>query len=669
MARKTSVVKEHKPLTPTVKKTHTVIEKPDLLGTLDAYFDKRMGWIIWVILGLTFVFSLLLFDSRVSLSGDDSFYIIRASDFIHSFKYPAFQGSLYPIVLSVFVAVFGINLIPLKVLSLLSIMGFMYLFFISFKSRIPSTLLVITLLALSINSFLLYYSSQTYNEAFYMLVMMFVVWVFFTKFSDVDTSPDFKTDIKRHLWLAISLLALTLTKNMGYSAVIAVVAYFTLKGQWRNLLFSVASFAVVFVLFQGVKYLLWSDGDLQFASQGSGLMNKDYYNPQAGKEDLAGFYTRFVDNSNLYLSKHFISAIGFRKAVTVMTVNSAVTVLLYLLSVASLLLTYRKNRYLFFTGLLTGSFLLVTFVVLQTKWDQSRLIIPAVPFLILILLSVFYYASKLPKLKIIQILVPLLGGLVLFQSLLVTASAVKQNQEISGRYGGLTPDWKNYLKASEWAAANLPSDAVIACRKPSISFVYGQGRNFYGIMQLPTYSNEVFFENWQKNIGQYMLFNYADFNNKPLPQDLYMKLKSNLDAMIFLNDSVYFVEKVADSVRESMQAGASTAGLSFVSTVDEFRTTVGETKTMKLYYPDSLLLQLQNAGVTHIITASIRRNSAKKDGLIVNTVERYMAFIQEKYPKIFTRISQVGDENNEPATVVKIEYEAYGLKPKKTEKE
>ena len=119
MARKTSVVKEHKPLTSTVKKTHTVIEKPDLLGTLDAYFDTRMSWIIWVILGLTFVFSLLLFDSRVSLSGDDSFYIIRASDFIHSFKYPAFQGSLYPIVLSLFVAVFGINLIPLKVLSLL----------------------------------------------------------------------------------------------------------------------------------------------------------------------------------------------------------------------------------------------------------------------------------------------------------------------------------------------------------------------------------------------------------------------------------------------------------------------------------------------------------------------------------------------------------------------
>jgi len=53
--------------------------------------------------------------------------------------------------------------------------------------------------------------------------------------------------------------------------------------------------------------------------------------------------------------------------------------------------------------------------------------------------------------------------------------------------------------------------------------------------------------------------------------------------------------------------------------------------------------------------------------MIINTVERYMAFIQEKYPLIFTKISQIGDENNEPATIVKIEYEKYGRSVKKPE--
>jgi len=86
---------------------------------------------------------------------------------------------------------------------------------------------------------------------------------------------------------------------------------------------------------------------------------------------------------------------------------------------------------------------------------------------------------------------------------------------------------------------------------------------------------------------------------------------------------------------------------------------------VKLYYPDSLLGQLQNGGVTHILTANLRRNTTRKDGMIINTVERYMAFIQEKYPEIFSKVSQIGDDDNEPATIVKIEYGKYGMKVNK----
>ena len=86
---------------------------------------------------------------------------------------------------------------------------------------------------------------------------------------------------------------------------------------------------------------------------------------------------------------------------------------------------------------------------------------------------------------------------------------------------------------------------------------------------------------------------------------------------------------------------------------------------MKLYYPDSLLTQLQNAGVTHILTANLRRNSTVKDGMIINTVERFMAFIQEKYQQIFTKVSQAGEDDNEPASILKIEYEKYGRSIKK----
>jgi hypothetical protein len=647
------------------RKTNPVPVSKDLLSIMDAFFDKRLGWIIWAILGISFIFCLLLFDSRVSLSGDDSFYIIRASDFIHSFKYPAFQGPLYPMVLSIFVAIFGISLIPLKILSLLSVLGFMYLFFVAFRNRIPSTLLVITLLAMSVNSFFLYYGSQTYNEAFYMIVMMFLILVFFQHFIDHEQVPTFKLDVKRHFIIAAVLLALTLTKNMGFSAVIAIFGYFLLRAQWKNLLYSIATFSLLFVAFQGVKYGLWNDGGMQVSSQGSGLMYKDYYNPQAGKEDLAGFYNRLIVNSNLYLSKHFMSIIGFRKAEPVMTVNSASTILIYLLAIGSLIITFRKNKYLFFTGLLTGSFLLITFIVLQVKWDQSRLIIPIIPLLLLMILSLFYYISKIEKYKLLQVMVPLVALLILFQSLAVTAVAAKENQAINGRYGGLTPDWKNYLKASEWAATNLPKDAIIACRKPSISFVYGNGRNFYGIMQIPAYSSGAFFKKWAEKETEYMLFNYAELSGKQLTQTFYSALKQNMDAMLFVGDTVFIVDKVNDSTRSLLTENANAIGFNQYSSLNNFKTTFNMSRDLKIFYPDSLLFQLQNAGVTHIITANLRRNSTQKDGMIINTVERYMAYIQEKYPSVFTKISQVGDDNNEPAIVYKVEYEKYGLKPKK----
>jgi hypothetical protein len=434
------------------------------------------------------------------------------------------------------------------------------------------------------------------------------------------------------------------------------------------MLYSIAAFGIVLIVFQGIKYVLWSDGGLQFSSQGSSLLNKDYYNPQAGKEDFAGFITRLIDNSNLYLSKHFVSMIGLRKVIPMMTVSSLVTLIIYILSIGSLVITFKKNRYLFFAGLLTGAFLLTSFLILQTKWDQNRLIIPAVPMLLLILLSLVYYISTIKQYKVLQAAVPLLALLIVFQSLAVAATTIKEDQKISGRFGGITPDWKNYLKASEWAAKNLPDDAIVACRKPSISFVYGNGRNFYGIMQLPTYSTDVFINNWMKNDSAYMMFNYADFNGKQLNPEFFTMLKENMLAMLFVGDTVFFAEKVNNSNRNKFYNEIKSAGFNYISSVSTLKSLKEEGKVIKLYYPDSLLYQLQNAGVTHILTANLRRNSAQKDGYIINTVERYMAFIQEKYPLIFTKVSQVGDDNNEPATIVKIEYEKYGLKVKEPNK-
>jgi len=639
------------------------VPKPagSLFEIIDSYLSSRYSWLVWVVLGLVTLFSLVLFDQRISLAGDDSSYIIRAFDFIHSFKYPGFQGPLYPMVLSLVVAVFGISLVPLKIVSLIALVASVFILFRIMKDRVPATILIATLLVVSVNSYLLYYASQTYNEAFYIFVQSLLLLVFFNKFIDREKADTFLSEIKRHLLLAIVLLAVTLAKNMGFSAIIAVFGYFLLKGQWKNLLYSIVAFAAVFIAFQGIRYALWNEGGMQFSTQGAGLLNKDYYNPQNGKEDFAGMIKRFSENSQLYLSKHFMYMIGFRTYQVPMTVNPFSTIFIYALALTGLVLSYRKNAYVFFSGLLAGSFLIVTFVVLQSKWDQGRLIIPVLVLLILLIFSAIYYIGQFKKIKIFQFLFPLIAILIFFQTLAATTVQIKKSREETGRYGGLTPDWKHYLQASEWAASNLPADAVIACRKPSISFVYGKGRSFYGIMQLPSYDLERFYNDWNKEPNSRIAYSYADFSDKQLPPGLFQVLKQNMIAQFFVGDKFYFIDRLTDSLMQKTISATTAMGISGLTSVNSMReVTRLVNKPATLIYPDSLLNILIQNKVSHVLTANLRRNSLEKTGQTINTVERYISFIDDKYPGFMTKVTQVGSDDNEPASILKLQYERTG---------
>src|SRR6056297_1010458 len=81
-----------------------------LLDRFDQFFDKKNTLFLLISFFFTLLFSFLLFNFRVSEAGDDSAYILRAYDFINEFKFPTFQGPLYPIFLSLFIFIFGLNI-------------------------------------------------------------------------------------------------------------------------------------------------------------------------------------------------------------------------------------------------------------------------------------------------------------------------------------------------------------------------------------------------------------------------------------------------------------------------------------------------------------------------------------------------------------------------------
>ena len=79
-------------------KTHEPRPAQGAYTRINRFFERheRIFFVISMILGV--LMSILLFDIKVSLSGDDCDYIINAQNFWQDFRFPGFRGPLYPIV-------------------------------------------------------------------------------------------------------------------------------------------------------------------------------------------------------------------------------------------------------------------------------------------------------------------------------------------------------------------------------------------------------------------------------------------------------------------------------------------------------------------------------------------------------------------------------------------
>jgi hypothetical protein len=632
----------------------------------EIFLTKYMNRILLASLLLTLTFSILLFDIRFSLAGDDSAYVLRAVDFLDHFIYPGFSGPLYPIVLSPFIAIFGIQAIPLKCLSLLFILGFVYFIYKAFRGRISAILLAALLILIPFNSFILYYASQTYSEAFFMFLQAIVLYVFFTLFTGPDQEKSFGIMIKQHLLLAVCILALGITRTIGLSAIIAVSAYFIIKGQWKNLVFFIISFTILFASFQGFKILVWENSEMHFAGQFENLVSKNYYDTGAGKEDMQGYITRVIGNSNYYLSDAFYALLGFREMKDSNTSYPLLAILTWLLIISSTIMSFKKNKYLFFTGVYTVIFIFITFLITQTVWKQSRLIIPYVPLILLMLLSLFYDLLSINRWKRVQWLFPVFVLILFGLSFNSIALEIRKTRQIDSKYYGLTPDWENYCKVSEWASENLPKNVFVACRKPSISFIYSNGKRFFGINRINDSPSDSLLKAETVKTLHYYFILPSSIDNNPVSTNLYYIFKKGMLGYGLINENnvlsiPFYLMRFPDSLEEKTLAEMKSSKVSYTADINILKTWLNNPKVkISIIYPDSLLNFLRKANVTHVITANLRADAAEKNGYTNNTVERFMNYIGYKYPDIMTKIIQMGSDDNEPAALYQINYDQTG---------
>lgn len=523
-----------------------------LLEKLDKYFEERQSLILWISIILTTLFGLLLFEPKVSIGGDDSMYINRAYNFIYKGSFPTFQGPLYPIFLSSFIYVAGTKLILLKIISLLCYIGHQWFTFKLFRGFLSPFMMFVFFLLISTSAAILFYSSSTYNEVFYLFLQSIFLYHFSSSFL-VRENDGFKLkrDYKNILISGFLLLLLTTTKNIGLVAAFAAIIYFLFVKNWKMSIAIAVSFVVFMIGFNIIKSSFWDVEEIQISGQLDALMTKVPYKTDSGKEDAYGFLMRLVENSSVYLGYHFRNIFGLAYDSEI-NANIYLTVLIYALFIYGFFMAWRRSKFWLFIGVYTSTALGATFLLLQTFWLQERLIIVFTPLLLAFLLYALYllFTEKLKKYSIV---------LICFCAIIIGANFMRDFIKIPGqmevnvkylsgdKYYGFPEDWIYYLKMTAWVSDNLPEDAYVACRKPGMAFVYSGGKDFYGIWKVPSKDPEV----------------------------LYKKLK--------------------------------------------------------------------DAGVTHVIMASLRTDPDDPNARIINTVRRYLSSINDAYPGKLKLVHQIGD--------------------------
>ncbi len=475
------------------------------LDKINAYLEKneRIYFFGILILGITLAF--MSFNARMSEAHDDSLYIEAGYKYVHEFPnyYYTSNAPMYPMFLALLTIVFGINLVYFKLFSILFYAFGAVIFYKALDKKVSPILKFFVYTYLCINYLILYFASQTFSEAFYMLVQA-TFFYFFTKynFSENPISTNIKQDWKKWMVLGFLMMILTLAKNILIFGIIAILLFYLVKKEWKKAAFALGFFGLFKFLYEIIKNFIWGKSAIQYESQINILFNKDPYDASKGQEDLIGFFGRFTDNIALYLGKRFYQIIGFfdeefmfKKVMEQdgQLVEGPNNTIYFFFAFIILALTFfglykafkNKNDIVLFFVLFAGTICFGTFFVLQARWDQPRFIMVHMPAILLgISYGLYVYLSKssfhqrlfIACLTIVSISFLMSSTKRAFKNLPIASKNLKGDI-----YYGYTPDWQNYLKLSAYCKDSLPENSYVAARKAPMSFVYAKGKHFYPI--------------------------------------------------------------------------------------------------------------------------------------------------------------------------------------------
>lgn len=439
------------------------------------------------------VLAIMMFDVKISTGGDDALYIesgYRYATLGRGYFYSA-TAPLYPMFLGILVYFVGLNLVVLKASSLILVVVSIVLMYKALAGRTPYLVFFPVLTLYAMNAHVLYFASQTYTEAFYLCLQSGFL-LFFVRLLDRLDQPELTRRDHICLWATLGgfLLVLTIARNVALGAVGAVLLYFLIEKKYSFAAYAAGALVGARLLYEGIKRFVWGSVN-QYSMQMTILFQKHPYDASQGEDTIIGFFGRLVDNASIYFGNLFFQILGLKAEGTP---DQPILALGVVASILAGLVVFRKHkdRLMMFVSLYIISMCGLTFFVLQAFWGQLRFVLIYVPFILLIMTHLVYRWLSQPSRSGFQFTYMLAVAGLMVASLSATIPRASTNTKILAKnlagdlYFGYTNDWVNYLRMCAWAAESLPDTSLVACRKPDMAFIYGGGKTFHGIYNVPT---------------------------------------------------------------------------------------------------------------------------------------------------------------------------------------
>lgn len=650
---------------PATEKKQKNAASKSFLQQLNEWFDEHTRLVLYTALALSVVIGIFLFDVKISTGGDDSSYIEMANNFTKGRSFPSWHGPLYPIFLSLPMLLFGVNVVWLKLFSFVFVIAHLILFYFTFRRHISPALFALVLMIIAVNSTILYFASQTYSEAMFMFLQSLIIFLFvhiYSHTTDKSTSS-FKEEALNWLILGFFVFLASLTRNIGIVALLAMVFFLMIEKRFRAAVMLTVSYVIFLIPFRIYRSIAWGSG--QTSGQLSEIMLKNPYNRALGSEDFAGMITRFFENARLYLSKHFMIGLGLHDPAST-DKSWFVTFVVIVLFFVALYHAFKKDRIMLFLSVYLGASVSAMFLALQQSWDQMRMVVIYIPMLLLLLAWGIQQMAGKKGYGFLHLVLFGLLILIFFKTLGQSTDKMRENRKVLARnmkgdlYYGFTPDWQNFLKMSEWVGKNIPDTVMVASRKPSMSYIYSNGRDYYGMYRFPVEVPEKLVNEMIQRTGALQVLPESKLTDN-LPVDMRLALKRAAVAYVAEGSDIYGVYEFNNTQGTDILQTLQKNNLRTFSADSLLNRVRSSSRSCFAVSPDTLIKTLRRNDVDYVIVANLRANPKVNNGNVINNIQRYLYFIELKYPGIYSLVHQVGRDNEEPAWLYKINYQLYGL--------